>query len=775
MNSVTTSGVEIGLAGGFRLMLYFLDSNLARALIVPPGGLRMPRTWSLSPELAGEDAIDGRDRLDLTGFPSRVVPAVTETVSTITLEAPLIKIEVRRSPLGLTWYFRPSSEATFAPVLKDRQTQAYFYRRGEPGFTHYLKRDLAEHYYGFGEKSGDTNKAGRRLRMCTADALGYDAGATDPLYKHIPFYLTIRPDLSGRTIGLFYDNLSHATFDLGLEIDAYHGPFRCFEASDGDLDLYVIFGPTVRDTVARYTALTGRTAFPPRWSLGYSGSSMQYTDAPDAQIRLGDFLTHLNRYDIPSSSFHLSSGYTIRNGKRYVFTWDKNRFPDPAALAKSFTNAGVKLIANVKPALLTNHPLFGEVEAFRGFIRDSEDETQPHIAQFWGGEGAYLDFTNPKSFNWWSRQVKEQLLDLGVSATWNDNNEYEVWDNRARAHLNGRGGTMACLRPIQTNLMIRASQAAQLEHEPAKRPFLISRSGGPGMQRYAQTWTGDNFTGWKTLRYNLRMGHGLSLSGIFNFGHDVGGFAGPTPEPELFMRWIEQGIYWPRFSIHSWKEDGTVTEPWMYPEILGAVRDALKWREQLLPLLYTLMWRAHTHHEPVIRPLFYDFPTQIGSYEENDQFMFGRDLLVAPVVERGAASRRVWLPETEAGWYRINTGEHFACGETEVRAPLGAAPAFMRAGSILPLGPSPSWNHGPLTLRLFPIPAGRAELEVYDDDGESHPNRTTPPCVLSVAAEWRAHEFLRPTLSLSRSGSQMPRWEGIRFEDERATPSSSSL
>jgi alpha-glucosidase len=102
-------------------------------------------------------------------------------------------------------------------------------------------------YYGFGEKSGDANKAGRRLRMCTADALGYDAGTTDPLYKHIPFYLTVRPDLSGRTIGLFYDNLSHATFDLGLEIDAYHGPFRCFEASDGDLDLYVIFGPMVRN------------------------------------------------------------------------------------------------------------------------------------------------------------------------------------------------------------------------------------------------------------------------------------------------------------------------------------------------------------------------------------------------------------------------------------------------------------------------------------------------------------------------------------------------
>ena len=113
------------------------------------------------------------------------------------------------------------------------------------------------------------------------------------------------------------------------------------------------------------------------------------------------------------------------------------------------------------------------------------------------------------------------------------------------------------------------------------------------MQRYAQTWTGDNFTSWKTLRYNLRMGHGLSLSGIFNFGHDVGGFAGPKPEPELFLRWIEQGIYWPRFSIHSWNEDGSANEPWMYPEILGAVREALELaRAACAAALYAAVARA---------------------------------------------------------------------------------------------------------------------------------------------------------------------------------------
>jgi alpha-glucosidase len=769
ITKIGASHVDIGLSRGFQLTIFFLDAHLARAVVLPPGGLRCPRTWSLSPELSGGDPIDGRGRLDLTGFPGSTIEAITETETGILIETALVKAGVRRSPLALTWSFRASTPAAFEPVLQDRQTQAYCYRSHGRGFAHYLGRDPAEHYYGFGEKSGNANKTGRRLRMRTADALGYDAQTADPLYKHVPFYLTVRPDLGGRAVGLFYDNLSHAEFDLGQEIDAYHGPYRCFDASGGDLDFYVVFGPAVPDVVERYTSLTGRTAFPPRWALSYSGSSMQYTEAEDACERLGAFLGRLREHSIPCGSFHMSSGYTMSEGKRYALTWDRKRFPDPDAIARAFTDAGLRLIANVKPAMLLSHPRLGEVEAFRGFIRDSEDETRPHIVQFWGGEAAYLDFTNPKTSEWWAREVQTQLLRSGIAATWNDNNEYEVWDDGAVVDLNGRGGTMAGLRPVQTNLMLRSSWLAQTENAPARRPFLVSRSGGPGMQRYAQTWTGDNRTDWSTLRYNLRMGHGLSLSGLFNFGHDVGGFAGPKPDPELFLRWVEQGIYWPRFSIHSWNDDGSANEPWMYPEILNAVRAALNWRERLVPLLYTLLWRAHAHHEPLLRPLFYDFPEQAGCYEEHDEFMLGRDILIAPVIECGALMRNVWLPQTEGGWYRIETGEQFSSGEAKVPAPLGAAPAFIRAGSILPLGPSPSWAPGPLTLRLFPLPGGKARFDLFDDDGESLADPANPPCILHIEIEWIDLNS-RHRVTVSKTGSHSPRWTEVRCEGETGRP-----
>jgi alpha-glucosidase len=201
--------------------------------------------------------------------------------------------------------------------------------------------------------------------------------------------------------------------------------------------------------------------------------------------------------------------------------------------------------------------------------------------------------------------------------------------------------------------------------------------------------------------------------------------------------------------------------------------------------------------------LFYDFPGQAGSYEEQDAFMLGRDLLVAPVVERGAISRPVWLPETEGGWYRIGTGEPYPAGRSEVPAPLGAAPAFMRAGSILPLGPSPSWTEGPLTLRLFPLPGAKGQLELFDDDGESFADPSGPPSLLHVETQWNSEDPLTPALSprregvsgvpsplgekdrmrgssppivrIARSGSHRMRWPEILFEDASGAPLSVTL
>src|SRR5262249_29565880 len=197
----------------------------------------------------------------------------------------------------------------------------------------------------------------------------------------------------------------------------------------------------------------------------------------------------------------------------------------------------------------------------------------------------------------------------------------ELKDPTARMNFFGKPHPAVEAKPVQSLLMLKASREAQLEHAPDKRPYLVTRAGMAGLQRYAQTWSGDNLTAWESLKYNIRMGLGLALSGASNAGHDVGGFAGNAPEAELLLRWVECGVFMPRFSIHSWNDDGTVNEPWMHAEITHHVRDLIKFRAYLEPYLYDLMWRYHDAYEPVWRPTIFDFPRDARCFDDCDEMM----------------------------------------------------------------------------------------------------------------------------------------------------------
>jgi alpha-glucosidase len=209
--------------------------------------------------------------------------------------------------------------------------------------------------------------------------MGYDAESTDPLYKHFPFLICRGRDAS---VGLFYDNFSTSTFDLGQEIDNYHLPFFSYRAEAGDLDYYVMIAPRIRNVVTLFTKLTGRPMLPPKWSISYSGSTMTYTDAPNTQEALGKFLTKISEHGIPCRSFHMSSGYTSIGSKRYVFNWNRDKIPDPAKLVHDFMQAGVHLIPNIKPVLLDDHPLYQAAKEEGLFIQDSECPL-PEESQFW--------------------------------------------------------------------------------------------------------------------------------------------------------------------------------------------------------------------------------------------------------------------------------------------------------------------------------------------------------------------------------------------------------
>ena len=696
--------------------VFILEEDLIRIMLLPEGKISFPKTWAIAP--GQEDvATEGRDRLDVSGF-SLPTYSFEETTTAFTILTTKIRLSIQRAGFYCSWEIRAGE--SWQKVASDRQTQSYNFSWWDEKVYHYLKREPDEMYFGLGERAGDSNRMGQSYRMCNVDPMGYSARTTDPLYKHIPFYITWRRE-SQLAFGLFYDTLSECTFNMGKELDNYHGHYRYFVADYGDLDYYFIAGDRLADITRRFTWLTGRPAFTPRWGLGYSGSTMSYTDAPDAQQRMSEFIDNCRKHDILCDSFHLSSGYTSIGHKRYVFNWNREKFPDPAAFAHSYLANGVKLCANIKPCLLCDHPRFAEAEA-AGLLIKSPDGN-PALVQFWDETGAYLDFSNPATYDWWKARVTDALLEYGITSTWNDNNEFEVWDNKSLINGFGQPRRACETRPLHTLLMIKASREAQAEYAPGKRPYLISRSGAAGMQRYVQTWSGDNYTSWETLRYNIRMALGLAICGISNTGHDIGGFAGPAPEPELFLRWVQHGIFLPRFSIHSWNDDGTANEPWMYPEITPYIRDLIRFRYRLIPYLYDLLWRYHQHLEPMLRPTFHDFPDDPRCFEENDDMLLGSKLLVASVVEPGMRDRKVYLPRG-AAWYDYWSGDFFMGGqEIVLPAPWDRPPLLVREASILPLNLAKQHfgqRRDERGFVIFPCrDGGTIEDRFFEDDGES--------------------------------------------------------
>jgi alpha-glucosidase len=706
----TDDGARFAFVNGWQCRLFVLADDMVRVLLTPPDGLREPRTWMVAP--SGTDVQwEGRDRLDVTMFPR--LRFDLDEGDQIMLRTAALRVSVRLDPFGLEW----STPAGHC-FATDRATHAYAF--AQSGATrHYMVREAGDRYFGLGDKTGPIDKHGRRLRTLALDALGYNAETSDPLYKHWP-YVIVREE-SGVVYGLFYDTFSTATFDLGCEHDNYHGFYRYCEIENGDLDYYLFVGPGIQDVVRKFAELTGRMAFGPRWSLGYANTAMGLTDAPNAQAQLSEFINRAAEHDVPISAFHFGSGYSSIGPRRYVFTWNRDKFPDPKALVDKFRSKNMRLVANIKPCLLDDHPAYAEVAAHGAFVAHATGK--PSIGQFWDGKGAWIDFTHPEGVRWWKDGLRRQLLDYGILG-WNDNNEYGIWDEDAASHGFGESIPIDRSRPLQPLLMTRATCEAQAERFPDERAFTVTRAGPPGIQRYAQTWSGDNTTSWDTLRWNIRMGLTMSLSGMFNTGHDVGGFFGSVPDQELLVRWVQNGVFSPRFIMNSWKAGGETNTPWLHLDSLPLIRAAIRFRYRLMPYLYTLYRRAAVFSEPILRPVFYDFEGDSRAFQESDDFMFGPQLLVANVVEPGQRERGVYLPEGIEAWYDFHSGAcHPGGSEIVVPAPLDRIPLFAPAGAIIPMTGrevSPKLHDEPSRhLHVFPPRSGRSSFTLYEDDGLS--------------------------------------------------------
>ncbi|MFB8211868.1 glycoside hydrolase family 31 protein [Streptomyces sp. NPDC056010] len=560
-------------------------------------------------------------------------------------------------------------------------------------------------FFGLGGRA-----AGPRLRdgsyaLWNTDPGGRFGPGDDPLYLTMPVQLVVA---DAGTHLVFYDNSWSGRVSLregkegagsghdrpgASEMRVDGGPLRC----------WAVAGTPAR-VLAGWSALTGAASVPPSWALGPQHARWGF----GSERELRRIVAGYRERGLPLSALHLDIDHYDAHR---VFTVDRGRFPDLPGLAGELREAGVRLVSIVDPAVaaVRGNAVYDSGRAVGpsgAFVRDARGREVR--GELWPGACVYPDFTDPGVREWWGGLYAERLAQ-GFSGVWHDMNEpvsFAAFGDpslpRSALHaLEGRGGDHREAHNVYGLAMARAGYEGLARLRPEERPFLFSRSGWAGMQRYGGTWSGDVATGWPGLRASLALVLGLGLCGVPYSGPDVGGFDG-SPSPELYLRWFQLGAHLPLFRTHAAIDAGR-REPWEFgPEVLAGAREVLVERERLRPYWVTLARLAALTGAPYVRPLWWSAPGDRGLRDCEDAFLLGDALLVAPVLEPGVVRRAVRLPPGR--WYDTVSGAVYeGPGRVVVEAPLSRVPVLARAGAVIPVRGA----DGAVELEVWAPVAGR--------------------------------------------------------------------
>ncbi|RKT79446.1 alpha-glucosidase [Terracoccus luteus] len=600
------------------------------------------------------------------------------------------------------------------------------YRTLNDSWSTRRSRGRGDGVFGLGEKGGVFDRAGRDFTMWNTDVLNgpateqFRAGLAaddpradvtstefDPYYVTIPFFYH-QSNPSGAMSGSFVDNGHRGHYDFSRSDDIRIG----FEG--GQWTEYVFAGPDMPGILEAYTWLTGRAGLPPLWALGYHQCRWHaYTQ--DEVEQLG---ARHREAGFPVDALWLDIDYM--DGYR-VFTWDEQRFPDPAGMLERLDAQGLKVISIVDPGV-KHDPGYAVYDD--GLERDVFCRTEGgdvYIGQVWPGDTVFPDFATEAARSWWG-ELNARHVESGLAGIWNDMNEpatgvippERMRFEHGRVSHERFHNQYALLMAMGT---VEGLQAAR----PDLRTFVLSRSGFAGIQRYAANWMGDNQARWDHLALAVTMGSGLGVSGQPFVGADIGGFQGDS-NAELFLRWMQLGALTPFCRNHS-ETDNVEQYAWAFgTRVFDLAREAVQLRYRLMPYLYSAFVRASETGEPVQRPLAFDHQYDPAAVAVDDQFLLGRDLLVAPVILPGETARQVYLPEGH--WYDWHTGEVHEGGRYVIApTPMERIPLFARAGAVVPMwptAPASTAGYQPETIELHvfePVVPGRHESVVVEDDG----------------------------------------------------------
>lgn len=580
------------------------------------------------------------------------------------------------------------------------------FRRIGDGYQWQLSIPKSESCHGLGQRAFPLSLRGRKLQLWNRDAGSYKPG-DDPLYLNVPFYLGHRPGLS---YGIFWDNPARGSIDL----DSDNNGLLTYENESRPAIIYLLAGDNPQQVVQRFAQLTGTMELPPLWTLGYHQTRWSYRD--EAHYR--EIATRMRSERIPCDALHFDIDYM--DGFR-VFTWDTKKFPKPSKLLYDLNEEGFKAVAIINPGVKVDpaYPVYQQGRDRQLFLKDASGGRL--TSKVWADTSEFPDFTKKSTRSWWASQVAA-FSQAGFSGLWNDMNEPATftelktlpddiphdWEGENNSHAGGG-------HSVYGMQMARASREGLAMAYPDQRPFVMSRAGYAGLQRFATTWNGDSLATWGHLRITIPQLLNLSMSGVPFSGSDIGGFRG-DPDAELYVRWMQMASMTPFFRTHS-ARTAKERNPWSYgAPTTDLIREAIELRYRLLPYFYTLVQRASADGAPIVRPMFFEHPDKPNYQRIDDQFMLGDNVLVAPILERGAKSREVLLPAGD--WYRFENNTPTP-GERPITDAAGdGLPLYVRGGSVLPTWPVRQSSSEPSETLILTVYVGSGESQLYEDSGD---------------------------------------------------------
>ncbi|MFE4078163.1 TIM-barrel domain-containing protein [Paenarthrobacter sp. YIM B13468] len=620
---------------------------------------------------------------------------------------------------------RPDGTTVFR-TLRDHDGAYQSFATLNDAFTFARAHGEADAVFGLGEKTGRGNRRGRGFTMWNTDVL--DPSATgkftagletndprsvptstefDPYYVSIPFHY-LQDAATGKMAASFMDNGYRGAYDFSGDRD-YRVHF-----SGGQYTEYVFAGPDMPGILEAYTWLTGRTQLPPLWSLGYQQCRWHKYSQEDVE----SLAARLRAEGIPCDGLWLDIEYM--DGYR-VFTWDTELFPDAEGMLTRLGKDGYRFVTIVDPGVKAEPGYAVFDDALSKDVLCKTEGGDMYLGQVWPGKTAFPDFATEEGREWWG-ELNARHVESGVAGIWNDMNEPATGAVDPSGMRFGKGQySHERFHNQYAMLMAMGTTQGLLAAMPDKRTFVLSRAGSAGIQRYAANWMGDNLANWDHLRMGIAMATGFGVSGQAFVGADIGGFYGNS-DPELFARWVQYGALTPFCRNHS--IIGTRDQyPWSFgPAVLDIARKALGLRYRLLPYIYSAFVQAAETGAPVQRPLVFDHQYDPLVAEIDDEYLFGPDLLVAPVTQAGTTHRQVYLPAGH--WYGWHDGELHA-GQQHIiaEAPMDRIPLYARAGAVIPMwdevpASTAGYEPGTLELHVFvPASDGTSASFLQEDDG----------------------------------------------------------